>query len=118
MIELLQRCDVVCILEILARFRLHNRSKTVSYGSLQFRLERVKKLRTMPNFQRYISSKELIQEQVSVLLTLANLEKDKAQYISAWRLYAKALAVSPFLTMVTLLRRSLLGQILRKTRTT
>jgi glycosyltransferase involved in cell wall biosynthesis len=113
MIGLFQRCNVVYVPDILARFRLHNSSKTSRYGYLQFRLERVKKLRGMKYLQKYVTVEELKQEQVSVLLALADLERRKARHISSCRLYAKALATSPFLTIVALVRQSLFGHIIR-----
>jgi len=114
MIGLLQRYDVVYVPDILARFRLHDSSKTLTQGFLQFRLERVKKLRTMKDLQRYVTAKELEQEQVSVLLTIADLERRKTRYISSCRRYAEALAVSPSLTVVAFLYRSFFGRIIRK----
>jgi glycosyltransferase involved in cell wall biosynthesis len=114
MIDLLQRYDVVYVPDILARFRLHDSSKTLTQGFLQFRLERVKKLRAMKDLQRYVTSKELEQEQISVLLAYADLERHKKRYISSCRRTAEALAASPFLTIVTLLRKSFFGQIVRK----
>jgi len=114
MIDLLQRYDVVYVPDILARFRVHESSKTLTQGFLQFRLERVKKLRTMKDLQRYVTAKELKQEQVSVLLTIAELERRETRYISSCRHYAEALAASPFLTSVALLWKSFFGRIIRE----
>lgn len=114
MIDLLQRYEVVYVPEILARFRLHNSSKTMAYGFLQFRLERVKKLRTMKGLQGYVTTKELKQEQVSVLLASADLKRRETQYISSCRHYAEALVASPFVTIVAILWRTFIGRIIRK----
>ncbi len=114
MIDLLQKYEVVYVPDILARFRLHASSKTLMYGSLQFKLERMKKLRAMKDLQRYVSTKELRQEQVSLLLAFADLERSKARYGSACRCYAEALAVSPFLAIVILLRRGVFGRAIQR----
>jgi hypothetical protein len=114
MIDLLQRCNVVYVPDVLARYRLHGDSKTMSFGHLQFSLERLKRLRTMTHLQKYVTAKELKQLQVSVLLTLAEQERHKKLYKSACRNYTEALAESPFLALFILLRRSILGQIIRR----
>jgi len=114
MIYLLQRYDVVYVPVTLARFRLHDSSKTLMYGFLQFKLERVKKLRMMKDLRRYVSAKELKQEQVSLLLTYAELERSKVRYGSACRCYAEAFAELPFLAVVILLRGGILGRMLQR----
>jgi glycosyltransferase involved in cell wall biosynthesis len=114
MIALLQSYDVVYVPDILARFRLHDNSKTLTYGFLQFKLERVKKLRTMKDLQKYVTTRELKQEHVSLLLAYADMERSKSQYVSFCRYRAKAFAASPFLTMVILLRRGWVGRIIQR----
>ena len=114
MIHLLERYDVVYIPGILARFRLHSGSKTLTFGSLEFHLELLRALRTMPRLQRYVTSKELKQVQVSLLLKCADLERLNRRYRSAFRRYKEALTVSPFLTIVALVRRSFFGRSIRK----
>lgn len=113
MIDLLQKHEIVYIPEILARFRLHESSKTLTFGFLQFKLERVKKLRTMKDLGSYITTKELKQEQISVLMTYADLERRKTQYISSYKCYVEAFNTSPFLTTISLLRRGVIGRIIR-----
>lgn len=114
MINLLKRYDVVYVPDVLARFRLHGNSKTLTYGSLHFKLERVKKLRTMKDLQQYVSPKELKQDQVSLLLAYADMEKGKARYGPACRYYVNAFAESPFLAMAILLRRGVWGRIIQR----
>lgn len=114
MIDLLQLCNVVYVPDVLARFRLHSDSKTMSFGHLQFSLERLKKIRAMTNLQKYVIAKELKQLQVSVQLTLAEQERHKKLYNSACRNYAQAFAESPFFAFVILIRRSTLGRFMQK----
>lgn len=113
MIDLLKTLNVVYIPDTLARFRLHNRSKTLTNGFLHFGFERVKKLRTMKECRKYVSAKELKQEQVSLLLAYAKQERNKARYESSVRHYAEAFLESPLLTAVLLLRRGLFGRIIQ-----
>ncbi len=114
MIDLLQRCEVVYVPDVLARFRLHSDSKTLTFGTLQFSLERLAKLKTIINFQKYITTKELKELHVSVLLTFADLEWREGRHASACHSFAKALAESPLLAMRVILRRSTFGQIFRR----
>ena len=114
MIHLLQRVDVVYIPDILARFRLHSGSKTLTFGPLEFHLELLKALRTITWLQRYVTAKELKQVQVSLLLKYADLERRNRLYRSAFRRYREALTVSPSLTIVALVRHSFFGRSIRK----
>ena len=112
MIDLLRVCDVVYISDVLARFRLHNNSKTLSNGFLQFRLERVRKLRESELASGFVTVTELKQEQVSLLLACADMER-KASLMRYWPHLVEALAVAPTLTIVALIRRSYFGRLAR-----
>jgi glycosyltransferase involved in cell wall biosynthesis len=116
MIDILQQCNVVYVSNILARFRLHSDSKTVSAGSLRFSLERLTKLRSMTDLHEYVSAKDLKQLQVSVLMTFAEQEWDNKRFYSACQSYTKALAELPFLTIRIFIRRSIFGQVIRRIR--
>jgi len=114
MIDILHQCDVVYIPDVLAKFRLHDDSKTISSGHLQFSLERLTTLRAMTNLDKYVTAKELKQLQVSVLLTFADQERCHNRFYSACKNYAKALAESPFLAITIILRRSNFGRVIRR----
>lgn len=114
MIHLLRNIEVVYIADILARFRLHSASKTLSFGSIEFHLELLKALRTIPWLERYVTAKELKQEQVSLLLKYADQKRRNRLYRSAFRYQKKALSMSPSLALVALVRRSFFGQMISK----
>lgn len=116
MIDLLQHCDVVYVPNVLARFRLHGDSKTMMYGCLQFSLERLARLREMKGLQKYVTSKELKELQVSVLLTLAEQQGSNRQYDLAFKNCVKAFVESPFFAIVIILRRSAFGRFIQNIR--
>jgi len=109
MIELLRLCDNVTIPKVLARFRLHQNSKTVADGQLNFRLERMRKLREVSFISDFITKTELQQENISILLRCASEER-VSESVRWFPYYAEAFIISPGLTMVAVIRRSALGQ--------
>jgi len=114
MVDLLQRCNVVYIPELLAKFRLHNKSKTMTFGFCQFDLERVKALRAMNGLEEYVTAKELKEEYISLLITIGAIARREGSKSLAFKYITKAILLSPCLVMSELLRRDFFRRLLRK----
>jgi glycosyltransferase involved in cell wall biosynthesis len=118
MIDLLERCEVSVIPDVLAKFRLHDESKTVSAGHLVFSLERLKHLRQMTDLHELITIQEIVQLEVSVLITLAYEEKYASRYQAGFMYFIEALTINPIAAILMLLRKSKIGRLIRDLRNT
>ena len=114
MIELLQACKVVYIPEALARFRLHNNSKTINIGFPRFELERVEALRTSGKPYIHLISDELREDHVSLLITCGALAIRQRQYSSAIKYLLKSIIISPSLVIRQLHNRNFFNRLFRK----
>ncbi len=114
MIVLLEKCKVVYISETLARFRLHENSKTIVIGYRQFDLERVEALRANDRSYTYVTTDELREDNVSLLITCGALARRNRRYALASKYIAKSILVSPWLVMRELHRRSFFSRLFRK----
>ncbi len=114
MIDLLETCEVVYIPETLARFRLHDNSKTTVVGHFQFGLERVEALRASDRFHKYVTTDELREENVSSLISCGAMARRSRQYALALKYIVKGILISPWLVMRELHRRKFFSRLFRK----
>jgi len=114
MIDLLKRCKVVYISETLARFRLHDNSKTTVVGHFQFGLERVEALRASDRFYTSVMADELREENVSSLISCGAMARRSRQYALALKYIVKGILISPWLVMRELHRRKFFSRLFRK----
>lgn len=95
MIELLQRCDVTYIPDVLSQFTLHNASKTRTEGYYGFMLEIAQTLRTLPNLPVDVSDHELRREHARVLVRCAEMDGMQDRVAAAGCKLAHAMWLSP-----------------------
>lgn len=114
MIDLLETCKVTYISETLARFRLHDNSKTVAVGYPQFGLERVEALRASGGFHKYVTTDELREDKVSVLISCGGVARRNRQYALASKYIVKSILISPWLVVCELHRRNFFSRLFRK----
>ena len=112
MIDLLRDCEVVIVPDVLARFRLHGQSKTMSDGFLQFRLERIRRLREVSDVHEFITEDEVNREHIVLLLANKDLlpRMDLRNRIAY---YKEAFSVSVPLTVVAITRRTKIFRFVR-----
>ncbi|HMJ89704.1 MAG TPA: glycosyltransferase family 2 protein [Candidatus Acidoferrum sp.] len=95
MVRLLMRgLEVTYIEQPLARFRLHETSKTVGSRE-QFRLERVPMLRSIPNLPVAVSDAEWDRQQARRLFDVALTAARGGRIKRGFQLFARSLATSP-----------------------
>lgn len=113
MIHLLPEFPVAYIPDVLARFRLHESSKTTTMGSLGFRLELVEALRAMPKCPD-VTAGELRREHAQTLVSYADLEGSEGNISLALRHLVKALSISPTAAVAELYRKRPARRFLQK----
>ncbi|MFC1781360.1 glycosyltransferase family 2 protein [Planctomycetota bacterium] len=114
MIELLQICKVVYLSETLAKFRLHKNSKTIAIGIPRFTLERVEALRASKKTYKHVTSDELKEDNVSLLITCGALAIRNRQYALASKYLIKSILISSLLVIRELQRRNFFNRLIRK----
>ena len=98
MIELLKTCQVRYVDEILARFRLHEDSKTCARFKEYLGQEIIETLRRMPSLPVHISGRELRKQHASVLAGCASTAvRDRRLARSSYYLW-RAASLSPLST--------------------
>jgi len=112
MIELLQHCPVVYISDVLARFRLHDKSKTITAGSHRFRLELTEKLRKLQTVPEVLPD-ELRRQHAKALVAYAEQQASERDLASAAKHLLRAAAVSPGTTISELHARDPIQRSLR-----
>lgn len=112
MIDLLRGCEVVTVPDVLARFRLHGQSKTMSDGFLQFRLERIRKLREVKDVHEFLTEDEVDREHIVLLLANKDL-LPKMNLRKRGAYYREAFSTSLPLTVVRIIRRSRIFKFVR-----
>lgn len=112
MIELLQRCDVQVIEQVLARFRLHDESKTVGTGHRVFHVEFLQTLRRMDPLPKPVTRRQLDDELVRALVECAEVELRQKRRKQAAGYLKQAMGVAPGRTVKQLWRRRWIGRML------
>ena len=95
MIEVLQHCDVAYIPDRLARFRIHEASKTCSAVRARFRRERIQAIRKMQRLPLDIPRRELREDLARTLVACARAEGRSRRYIRAAAHLMHAVCLSP-----------------------
>jgi len=110
MIELLQRCEVTYVPEVLARFRLHDVSKSKSMGGRAFDLQIIENLRTADTLPINVSPAELRAEHAEILFPCAVRRWQTRRPLLALGHLCGALRLSPGPTLRRWGRRILHGR--------
>ena len=113
MIDLVRKCDIVTVSHVLAKFRLHEQSKTVADGFLQFRLEKVRRLREVSDVNDFIPEDEIQKEHIALLLAHASSYR-KIDLKSRGLLFLEIFSVSPSLASISIIRRSSTYRFIKK----
>jgi glycosyltransferase involved in cell wall biosynthesis len=113
MIDLLRVCEVVILPNVLAKFRLHENSKTVADGFLEFRLERIRRLRKVGDIYMFVSENEIKNEHISLIFAKTDLPQ-KVDLRRKASLYLEAFSVSPPLASICMIRRSSIFKFVKK----
>lgn len=96
MIELLQHADVSYVDQVLARFRLHDQSKTGSLGARRFMLEMIETLRRLPGPNVYVSKQRMRQHHARALVAWADaLTADASRNNAALGVLLRAMCTCP-----------------------
>jgi len=95
MIDLLKRCRVTYIPDILAQFTLHKASKMRTKGHHEFMLEITRTLRAMPSLPGDLSRDQLRREHARLLVALAEQKGIAGKLVSPLGCLTKALALAP-----------------------
>jgi hypothetical protein len=93
---------------------LHGRSKSIFFGFYKFGLERQKALRAINDLAKYMTAKELNEEQISLLISCGAVAMRNELYGLAFKDITKAIFISPYLVMLELRRRDFFRRLLRK----
>lgn len=109
LIHLSAKRDVQYITSPLARFRLHDASKTVAEGYHRFRLELIDALSKMPEVRDYISPREFRREHARAHLLFAGSEVRSGRYAATGKCLLNALRVSVPMTIGLVFERVFKG---------
>ena len=94
MIQLLQNCELTYVMKILAKYRMHDASKTVCVQLARFKVELMAALKGMAS-QVDMSVTEFRQEHARILVSCSKLEMFDGNHWLAAKFLIRALQMSP-----------------------